>query len=79
MAFFEPIPVRPGEDQFILAEVSVTLDENDIRRAQSRADLLAQATTTPVRAAAIGAYALEIWPETPILPKPLFSWRRLPV
>ena len=59
MALFEPIPVRPGEDQFILAEVSVTLDENDIRRAQSRADLLAQATTTPVRAAAIGAYALE--------------------
>ena len=23
--------------------------------------------------------ALEIWPETPILPKPLFSWRRLPM
>ena len=22
---------------------------------------------------------LEIWPETPILPKPLFSWRRLPM
>ena len=51
--------VLVGEDQFILAEVSVTLDENDIRRARSRADLLAQATTTPVRAAAIGTYALE--------------------
>ena len=24
-------------------------------------------------------YDLEIWPETPILPKPLFSWRRLPM
>ena len=23
--------------------------------------------------------ALEIWPETPLLPKPLFSWRRLPM
>ena len=22
---------------------------------------------------------LKIWPETPILPKPLFSWRRLPM
>ena len=22
---------------------------------------------------------LESWPETPILPKPLFSWRRLPM
>jgi predicted nuclease of predicted toxin-antitoxin system len=22
---------------------------------------------------------LEIWPETPILPKSLFSWRRLPM
>ena len=25
------------------------------------------------------ALELEIWPETPILPKPLFSWRRLPM
>ena len=25
------------------------------------------------------AHCLEIWPETPILPKPLFSWRRLPM
>ena len=25
------------------------------------------------------AVVLEIWPETPILPKPLFSWRRLPM
>jgi hypothetical protein len=51
--------VLEGEGQFILAEISVTLDENDIHRARSRADLLAQATLSTVRAAAIGTYALE--------------------
>ena len=29
--------------------------------------------------AALGVDPLEIWPETPILPKPLFSWRQLPM
>ena len=28
---------------------------------------------------ATGNLCLEIWPETPILPKLLFSWRRLPM
>ena len=27
----------------------------------------------------VGFRLLESWPETPILPKPLFSWRRLPM
>ncbi len=51
------ILVRPG--QYVLAETSVTVDENDVRRAKNRADLLAKATTTTTRATAIGAHALD--------------------
>ena len=51
--------VLNGPDSYIVAEVSVTLDNEDIRRAQKRASLLAQATAEPVKAAAIGAHALD--------------------
>ncbi|MDE0267458.1 MAG: hypothetical protein OXI96_00250, partial [Acidimicrobiaceae bacterium] len=44
---------------YIVAEVSVTLDGKDIRRAHKRASLLAQATEEPVKAAAIGTRALD--------------------
>ena len=32
-----------------------------------------------LRAHRLNNIGLESWPETPILPKPLFSWRRLPM
>ena len=51
--------VLNGPDFYIVAEVSVTLDNEDIRRAQKRASLLAQATAEPVKAAAICAHALD--------------------
>ena len=50
--------VLNGPGLYIVAEVSVTLDDEDIQRAQKRARLLAQATTEPVKAAAICAHAL---------------------
>ena len=51
--------VLNGSGLYVVAEVSVTLDNEDIRRAQKRASLLAQATTEPVKAAAICAHALD--------------------
>ena len=51
--------VMRGPNEYAVAEVSVTLDENDVRRAQERAELLSKATTEPVRAVVIGAYTLD--------------------
>ena len=51
--------ILAGPGQYVVAETSVTLDENDVRRARHRADLLAKATTTTTRATAIGAHALD--------------------
>ena len=51
--------VMSGSGHYAVAEVSVTLDESDVQRARERADLLAKATMTPVRATVIGAYALD--------------------
>ena len=51
--------VMRGPSEYAVAEVSVTLDENDVQRARERAGLLAKATTEPVRAVVIGAHALD--------------------
>ena len=51
--------VMRGPSEYAVAEVSVTLDENDVQRAHERAGLLAKATTEPVRAVVIGAHALD--------------------
>ena len=51
--------VMRGPNEYAVAEVSVTLDENDVRRAQERAGLLSKATTEPVRAVVIGAHTLD--------------------
>ena len=51
--------ILAGPGQYVVAETSVTVDENDVRRAKNRADLLAKATTTTTRATAIGAHALD--------------------
>ena len=51
--------VMRGPNEYAVAEVSVTLDENDVRRAQERAELLSKATTKPVRAVVIGAHTLD--------------------
>ncbi len=51
--------ILAGPGQYVVAETSVTVDENDIERARHRADLLAKATTAPARATAIGAHALD--------------------
>ncbi len=51
--------VMRGPNEYVVAEVSVTLDENDVRRAQERAGLLSKATTEPVRAVVIGAHTLD--------------------
>ena len=51
--------VMRSPSEYAVAEVSVTLDENDVQRAHERAGLLAKATTEPVRAVVIGAHALD--------------------
>ena len=51
--------ILAGTGHYVLAETSVTVDENDVRRARYRADLLAKATTAPARATVIGAHALD--------------------
>ena len=48
-----------GPSGYAVAEVSVTLDETDVQRAQERAGLLSKAVTDPVRAAVIGAHTLD--------------------
>ena len=51
--------ILAGDGHYVVAEVSVVLDEDDVKRARERADLLAKAATVPVRATAIGTRALE--------------------
>ena len=51
--------ILAGPDQYVVAETSVTVDRNDVMRARTRADLLARATATSVRATVIGAQALD--------------------
>ena len=51
--------ILAGPDQYVVAETSVTVDRSDVMRARNRADLLARATATSVRATVIGAQALD--------------------
>ena len=51
--------VMRGPSEYAAVEVSVTLDENDVQRAQERAGLLSKAITEPVRAVVIGAHTLD--------------------
>jgi len=51
--------VMHSPSEYAVAEVSVTVDENDVRRAQDRAQLLSKAITEPVQAAVISAHALD--------------------
>ena len=51
--------VLAGDTAYALLEVSITIDRDDIQRAQERAGLLGQAIEMPVRAGVIGAHALE--------------------
>ena len=51
--------ILAGPDQYVVAETSVTVDRTDVMRARNRADLLARATATSVRATVIGARALD--------------------
>ena len=51
--------ILAGPGQYVVAETSVTVDRNDVMRARNRADLLARATATSVRATVIGAQALD--------------------
>ena len=51
--------ILAGPDHYVVAETSVTVDRNDVMRARNRADLLARATATSVRATVIGAQALD--------------------
>ena len=52
--------VMRGPGGYVVAEVSVTLDETDVQRARERAGLLSKAITEPVRAIVIGARALDV-------------------
>ena len=52
--------VMRGPGGYVMAEVSVTLDETDVQRARERAGLLSKAVTEPVRAIVIGARALDV-------------------
>ena len=52
--------VMRGPGGYVVAEVSVTLDETDVQRARERAGLLSKAVTEPVRAIVIGARALDV-------------------
>ena len=51
--------ILAGPDHYVVAETSITVDRNDVMRARNRADLLARATATSVRATVIGAQALD--------------------
>ncbi len=53
------ILVDRSNSTYALAEVSLTLDAEDARRARRRADTLATASGQPVQAAVIGVYALD--------------------
>lgn len=52
--------VMRGPGGYVVAEVSVTLDETDVQRARERAGLLSKAVTEPVQAIVIGARALDV-------------------
>lgn len=51
--------VMQGNGEFAVAEVSVTLDADDVQRALSRGKILSKATTETVRSTVIGARALD--------------------
>ena len=51
--------VMRGPGDYAVAEVSVTVDESDVQRAQERAGLMSKAVTEPVRAVVIGAHTLD--------------------
>ena len=51
--------ILAGDGHYAVAEVSVVLDEDDVKRARERADLLAKAATAPVTATVIGTHALD--------------------
>ena len=51
--------VMRGPGGYVVAEVSITLDETDVQRARERAGLLSKAVAEPVRAIVIGARALD--------------------
>ena len=51
--------ILEGEGRYAVAEVSVIIDEDDVKRARERADLLSQATGTLVAATVIGTHALD--------------------
>lgn len=51
--------ILANDTRYTVAEVSIVLDEDDVKRARARADLLAKATAAPVTAAVIGTYALD--------------------
>ncbi len=53
------ILVDRSNSTYALAEVSLTLDAEDARRARRRADTLATASGQPVQATVIGVYALD--------------------
>lgn len=51
--------VMQGNGEFAVAEVSVTLDEDDVQRALNRGSILSKATAETVQSAVIGARALD--------------------
>ena len=51
--------VMRSPTEYAVAEVSVTVDESDVQRARERAELLSKAVAEPVRAAVIGAHAID--------------------
>lgn len=51
--------ILSGTDRYVVAEVSLTLDKNDVERSSDRAGIISRATAIPVSAIAIGAYALD--------------------
>ena len=50
--------ILESDGQYTVTEVSVVLDEDDVKRSRERADLLVKVTTAPVKATAIGTHAL---------------------
>ena len=45
--------------EYVVVEASITVDDNDVQRAQERARLLSKAIIMPVQAAVIGAHVLD--------------------
>ena len=70
-----PLAGRPMD----LVGTSWRLVDDDGTYGEGATTLLFLDSRAATGATACRDYTIEIWPETPILPKPLFSWRRLPM